>query len=329
MADAATQQRPDIVVVDASNFDAYVNEKMGLNPDPEQKAQEEAAKLEGERQANLAKEKAENGETDVEGETEVAEHLPENKRGKINERFRELTAQRKAEKERADKAEAEAKAAREEVERIKREASQQAAKLPELGPEPQLEQFDGRIEAYADALKAWTAEKIQRDTAEKAQREAAAKEAQELARTWNEKQSEIVREVPDYHEVIAANSMELPKEVYEAVKEAIYAADNGPRVLYELSKDQALADRIARMTPAKAALEIGRMDVRLSAPKKVQEIAPEATTKPVAEISKAPAPIARLNGGSAPVSAYKGTDEWPQERSYEEYKRLRAQGKIK
>jgi hypothetical protein len=75
------------------------------------------------------------------------------------------------------------------------------------------------------------------------------------------------------------------------MRDAIFEADNGPEVLYNLWKNPKEMRRIASLRPAAQALELGRLSVRLSTQ------TPTATT-----VSKAPEPIKPVNAGRAPTS---------------------------
>jgi len=88
-------------------------------------------------------------------------------------------------------------------------------------------------------------------------------------------------------------------------------SEQGPQILYHLGKNPEEAMRIARLPPAHAALEIGRLEAKLSLP--------QAKT-----VTQAPPPIRPLSGGSgsAIVDPDKmTTTEWRQWREEQLRKR--------
>lgn len=316
----SNEEKSRVTVVTSENFDQYVNEKMGLaNPDPEAKAKEEAAKVEAEKAARKAQ------EGDVEGEEGVADHLPKDKKGKLNERFSKITADRKAAEEKAANEAAARRAAEEKAAKAEAEAAALRQKYEpvktEPDPEPQLSQFTD-VNEYAKALKEWTADNTRREDARKAQEAQALKARQEAAEAWTKRQEAAKKELPDYEKKLTESTV----KVSDQVRDAIIDSEVGPQILYHLADHPDEADRIGKMTVAGALRAIGRLEAALT--KAEGKEAKETAKTPIAEISKAPAPISPLKANGEPVATVmRGTEEF--HGTFEEYKAKRAAGKIK
>lgn len=315
-----------ITVVTPDNFDAYANEKLNIkNPDPAETAKEEKAKLEAEKKTKEDKEKAAKKDegADVEGEEGVTEHLPKDKKGKLNERFSKITADRKAAEERAAKAEATAKEAREAREQAEADARALREKYEpvktEPDPEPQPSQFTDTGE-YAKALKEWQADQTRREEAQKAEDARTAAEQARVAKEWQERQTAFRKETPDYDKIISESAV----KVSDQVRDAILESEVGPQILHHLAVHPEDADRIGKLTVSQALTQIGRLETRFL---KGGEQKTEAKTT-VAEISKAPAPISPIKSTGTPVEVVtSGTQEW--HGTFEEYKAKRLAGKIR
>jgi hypothetical protein len=73
--------------------------------------------------------------------------------------------------------------------------------------------------------------------------------------------------------------------------DAAFSSEKGPELLYHLAQNPAEADRIARLPPTQASMEMGRLEAKLAA------VPPRKTTQ-------APDPIAPVSGvGGAQTDA--------------------------
>lgn len=299
-------KQPRVKVVTPDNFNAYVNERLGIDPEADAKKALEAVETE----------KAERKD---EGEVDLAE-VPEKKKSKINERFKELTDKRKEAEKLAEERALEAKEAKEERDRLKAEKEALLAKYEtpkeDLGPEPELKDF-ANVEEYSKALKDWTIETAKREERAKQIQAQEEKRTQEIQKQWSKNLTEARKDIPDYDEVL--NTSEV--KVSDQVRDAILESDVGPKILHHLAKNPDLADKIGEMTVGGALRAIGRLEAELSGK-------PQPKTT-LAEISKAPAPISPLKGENAPVGSLKGTDDVPKNWNYEDWKKARQAGKIK
>lgn len=254
---------------------------------------------------------------------------PERKQ-KLHIRFSELSEQHKAEL-----AEVEAKAKAEvEAERAARVlAEQQAAELrtrheppkeDPLGPEPKRAQFVNDDE-FAEALKEWTTEKVTRDTVEKTR-------VAGIAKTWQERQAAAKAELPDYEAVIGAAS-EI--KVRGDVEQAIYESEQGPWILRHLAQNPSLAAQLWEQSPEARMRTFGKLEGKFeaerlkAAPAKVEaKTDAKPATAAAAEVSRAPAPINPLKGGSA-VAESPIDEKGEYHGTFDEWKAARKAGKIK
>jgi len=313
-----------VTTVTSQNLQRYTDEKLGIKrPTPEEQAAAELNAIEAAKAAEEAAKKA--AEEDV---THDVPEVPKDKKGKLNERFKELTDKRKeaeaklqAEADRAAKFEAEAKALKEERERLAQEAEELRKKYeppkPVYEEEPKPEQFSD-INEYSKAVKDWTAEQTRKEIAaqtEKTQREEAEKRR---VSSYQERAAVFEAETPDFKEAIDGTKIMLPNEILAEILDS----EVGPQVAYHLAKNEVEAEALAKLPLSKAIKEIGKLEARFSVESKPQK---KDETKPV---SKAPAPISPLTGGvSTGSSMMDSKGEFVG--TYEDWKRLRSEGKIK
>lgn len=315
-----------VTLVTSENFEAYVDSQMPAKKSekteepkadsPEAKAKVELEKVEKEKAERKAKE-----------EGEEIDHPDKDKKGRLNERFSEITKARKEAEAKAEKAAADAKAARDARDKAEADAKAlrdkyEPPKSDELGPEPQPSQFTDVTE-YSKALKDWTADKTRKEDAA-TQAEAARKsELEAVAKSWNERLTKYKADNPEFEKRLSESDV----KVSDQVRDAILESEVGPAILDHFSQNPGTAEAIGKLSVQKALREIGKLEVSL-APAKKEEKQPDPKT-PIAEISKAPAPITPLKGASQPVVRLSGNDEVPSSMSYEDWKALRQAGKIK
>lgn len=193
------------------------------------------------------------GESD-ENETEK-EHLRD-ERGRFKKgaeaRIAELTrARREAERER---------------DFYKGLASQPAQISPEGAEKPTADQFD-TYDEYIEALTDWKVEQTVSKTSQKAIQQA---EQMQRQQSWMEKVETVASSIPDYAEVVHSSEVEIAPHVQDALLDS----DKGPELAYHMARNPEFADRLNRMSPTKAALELGRLELSLAAPAKPATKAP-------------------------------------------------------
>lgn len=215
--------------------------------------------------------------------------------------------------ERRNKAEQEANEAKREARELRARLEALAAQAPALEAEkPDRTKF-ANDEEYIEALADWKAKQaiIQR---EREQAEARTKaETEEIVRTWNKRQEQAMKDIPDYEDVVSAADIQIAPHVHQAIVES----ELGPHLAYYLALNQDEVKRLNAMKPIAALRHLMKLEDELR----------DTETEPVKEDpkqlpkSKAPEPI---NPVKDAASASPGKAE-----SFEEYRRRRKaqQGK--
>ncbi len=219
----------------------------------------------------------ENTEEATNSETEQPEASEPQKPKGVQKRIDELTANWREEQRTRQKLEAM-------LEKVLNQAPKPEAPPPQpVKTEPTLEQFK-TYEEYVDARAEWVAER-KFTQIEQERRAAEAEQAKATKHdTFLAKAKEFSATAPDFDDV--AFNPSLP--VTDVMADAIDLSDKGPEILYFLGKNPGEAERIARMPGLQAALEIGRLEGRLSLPQ------PKTVTN-------APPPIRPISGGHGAV----------------------------
>lgn len=312
---------PGRVVITQENMDAFYDEKLGIKPVAKVENTELPADESGDKPDNKGSPasagEANHGDDDEHEEVKQARRNP-----KIEERFSKLSADRKAAQEKAaealaqvEKARDEAATARAEAEALK--AKYEPPKTDPLGPKPNIDQFEN-AEEFSKALELWTTEKVERDRATKEADERQQKEIQARVDAFRERQAAFRKDTADYDEKINGSTA----QVSDAVRDAILESDVGPQLLYHFATNPDVAERIAKLSEKAALREVGKLEAKLGDPPKA-----EAKT-PIAEVSKAPAPITPLSAGnSVPQIPVDGKGVW--HGSFQDYVKARQSGKIK
>jgi hypothetical protein len=148
------------------------------------------------------------------------------------------------------------------------------------------------VEKYENDLLSWNRrEAIREFQAEQArvQAEAAQKAAQERLEALTK---EARAEIEDFDEVIA-NADRRKEVIPNHVVAAITESDKGPHLAYYLAKNPDEAKRIFALTPAKALLALGKIELNFT--KTELKETPKPVEKP--PVTKAPAPMASITGG--------------------------------
>jgi len=189
---------------------------------------------------------------------------PEKPKVPFKERFSQVYAQKK-------QAEAEAAFAR-------REAMQLRAELDKMRSTP----MDQVPYEQQDELRVRTAVKEERLAEKSAEAERAQWQAEQARRSAFLAKVEEARErMPDFDQVFAA----VP--VSDVAADLIADSEKAAEIAYYLGKNPDLAHRIHRMPPHLQGAEIARIEARVSAAPTVRKV------------SKAPPPVATLNGQAA------------------------------
>lgn len=184
-----------------------------------------------------------------------------------------------------EKKEAERKA--QELER-KLSELQQTRQPPEpeapQSDKPQLADFDYDDAKYLDALTDWKLEQREKQREQERQKT----QQQERLGSFVQRQAAYAAGNSEYDAAIKqADAAGI--SFSEGVSEVILTADNGVELHHELLKSPELIDKLNRMTPVQAAMELGRLEARLK-------------STPAPAITSAPDPIAGLNGAGSQLT---------------------------
>jgi hypothetical protein len=186
--------------------------------------------------------------------------------------------------------------------RTQAESSRTPEPKAEEAPKPKVEDFDNYNE-YVESLTDWKADQKAAKIREDIRNERAAERGNEQAKSVFEKSAVDARKaLPDFDEVMAgAKSVRISEGVAAALRES----DRQAELCYQLVKDPSIADRLSEMTPARAAMEIARMESALepvSAEPDPEEKLADVPAKPVPPVRKttsAPPPIKPLGKGAS------------------------------
>lgn len=176
--------------------------------------------------------------------------------GKKHAALREAEALAKTEYEGRRTAEERVEALKKELEDLKK-----AAEQPKAPVRPKRESF-GTQEAYEDALLAYGREVDKAENAKKAITDGAEREKARQQAVINAANARIAhaREVvEDFDEVIGAADIVVPPHVGIAMQESDMLAELG----YHFAKHPEELERLAKLSPARAVVEIGKIESKL------------------------------------------------------------------
>ena len=213
-----------------------------------------------EQESNIAP-TTESAPVENESQSTEAEKPTDNFQARINK----VTADKYAEKRRADELER----------RIKELESKPKAEVKK----PTLEAHDYDEEAYNSANVSY---QVQQELAkEREAQNSQTRQAQEQREMneFNERINKLGKE--DFAD--KANAVPV---LPEGVADALVQSENGAELIYHLGEHLDVADSIANMTPARAMMELGRISANMSVTKKIKT-------------SAAPDPIETLNSSGA------------------------------
>lgn len=168
---------------------------------------------------------------------------------------------------------------------------------------PTLEQYGWDHAKWAQAITEHATRTAITQAEKRLRDQERAKSMQEIESKFEDRARAYAAAHPDYDRAMAelGASVRLQNEVIESIG----LSEHGPAIVHHLAQHLDVADRISRLPAHLAAVEIGRIEAKVSAPK----------PKPV---TQAPLPGQTLSGGS---SAQKGIRPGM---SYEEYKSART-----
>jgi hypothetical protein len=184
----------------------------------------------------------------------------------VQKRINKITADKYAEKRRADELETKLKAL-------------EASKAPMPADAPQLEDFDYDDGKHQEALIQYQVQKALETAQETTNQQQAEQARQKIADDFTSKEAEYLAKHPEYSTEVA----NLPRFGTETLN-AIY--ELGPQVSHYLAKHLDVASEVANASPTMAAVKLGQISMGLSGDTK--------TVKP----TTAPEPPTTLKGGA-------------------------------
>jgi len=178
------------------------------------------------------------------------------------------------------------------LEELTRQPVQQQQPAARQEGKPKLEQFT-QVEDYVEAVTDW---KLQTHQQAQAQHTEAQRQAQVAQEVHIKAQSvfDTAEDEPGF------DADEFKKvRIEDAMAFAILESDIAPKIMVHLQNNPAEADKIAKLSPARQAAEIGKLEVKLSTPM-VEKV----------KVSSAPAPVKPV--GSRGVGTSKNPADMPQ-----------------
>lgn len=213
-------------------------------------------------------------ETTTEQVDTTQEDQPRDDKGRfVQKRINELTRNwRSAERER-------------DFYRQQFEAAQkvQPASAPQSDKPPTLADYNFDSDAWAAAHEQYVSKRVESIAERKFREQESQRNTQQAQQEFDRRADVFVKEHPDFHEAIS--SLGSTVQFSPQIVEAIAYSEHGPAVAYHLANHLDEADRIARLPAHLAALQLGRIEALVSAPK----------PKPV---TRAPDPAPVVGGGS-------------------------------
>jgi hypothetical protein len=260
-----------------------------------------------------APEETEEEESESENDGDESDEETESKEADSDKPKRKSGSQRR--KERAERAEARVAALEERLARFENAGSEKQApevetQKAEPAGKPDPEQYETHTE-YVEALTDWKIEQkeiARKESDRKAQFEA---EQKKQIETHFAREKAFMEKTPDYAEVVKeVNYFKNASPTLEAI---IVRAENGPELMYELAKDPDVYERINKLGPIDAAMEIGMIK------KEISQRSSEKPKEELKKITKAPKPIEPV--GSSGKTAVTKDPEHMSQTEYEQWRR--------
>jgi len=192
----------------------------------------------------------------------------------VEKRIHKLTAEKYAEKRRAE-------ALEEENRRLKENQSADPVQVPQ--GKPTLEQFDYDEGKYTEALIEYQVNQKVEQTQSAAQKAQAEQTAKDRDAKFDNAEVKYATDNPSYIDDIQS----LPRFQPDTLN-MLRGQENGPELVHYLGKNPEIADQIASLDPMNAAMQIGAISVKLS-----------ATAKTEIQTSAAPDPISPVSSGGS------------------------------
>ncbi len=157
---------------------------------------------------------------------------------------------------------------------------------------PSVKDFTDQ-DAYETAMTEYEAkrdERVAAKAAESARQSAALAQQNELLA---QRIAAAKKDLPDFDEVIQSADRRTRGDIPNHIKAAIVESDLGAFIAYHLAKDPKEEARIFKLSPAKALLELGKIEQTYAKPVTANG---NADPKPIIETTRAPAPVGTVRG---------------------------------
>lgn len=163
---------------------------------------------------------------------------------------------------------------------------------------------------YVETLTDWKLEQKDKQREQAARENAAKTEFQKKGDAFQSRINEFKKSAEDFDDLMEDVNIDVPLHL----QEVFLTSELGPALMYELAKNQKELERISKLPPITAALELGKIEARLA---KASELPASKELK----TPKAPTPIAPI--GAKGGSLKKSIDD--PNLSQREYERLREE----
>jgi hypothetical protein len=306
MSETQVQERPAFTVVTNENKAEFVAEKLGWNKEAPEAAQ-----------VAEPVEAADSAEVEANDEAKVTEETERKPNPKIERRFSEITKQREAAKQDAERE----RQARIELENKLKDMEarlnpvQQESTEPD--PKPKPEQFSDMFE-YAESLAEWTADKRFKEEKAKEVAQRAEQERLKVLDTWSSRVNDFRAKTPDFDDLVSSADVVVSNEV----RDAIFESDVGPQILYHLAENTDIAKKLQGLSATSALRMIGKLEARF------EDLPASAPKETVAKTSKAPPPISPIRASAnGPATELDNNRQF--HGSYQAWKAARLSGRIR
>lgn len=162
---------------------------------------------------------------------------------------------------------------------------------------PKAEPTPADYENYGDYVKdltKWQSAESEREKAGSTVKDAGEEADTIRAEIWSEKLKAAKTTLKDFDEVVGKSEVQIAPHVISILIDA----DKGGELAYHLAQNPEIADRLNDMSPARAAMELGRIE---------NDLGPKAP--PPKNPSKAPAPIEPVKPGSSTSKKIEDIDD--------------------
>lgn len=301
------QERVAANVVTSENLAEFNAKKLGLNTAPAAAVEETPEPVQASEQTEVA----------AESDAEPVEERKQNP--KIERRFSEITKQREAAKQEAERERQARLELESKVRELESKLSPPAPQEPtEADPKPKPEQFSDMFE-YAEALSEWTADKRIREEKAKEAAQRQEQERQKTMDTWSQRVNDFRSKTPDFDDMVGSADVVVSNEV----RDAIFDSDVGPQILYHLAENPDVAKKLSGMTAIGALRMIGKLEAKFEEPAQ-----PQTQRETAVKTSKAPPPINPIKAtAGGPVTDLDANRQF--HGSYQAWKAARLAGRIR